>query len=149
MSQLPAPRVLIADDQPDVLEALRLLLKGEGYQTRTAHVPAGILALAGSAPLAAASGAAASGRYPTAIADAQRALTFAPWSAEAWRTIGRARLAQGERSGARTAFRRAVSLDPADWQTWAELADASSGRQRRAALGEAARRNPLWAVQQP
>ena len=46
MSQLPAPRVLIADDQPDVLEALRLLLKGEGYQTRTAHVPAGILALA-------------------------------------------------------------------------------------------------------
>jgi DNA-binding NtrC family response regulator len=46
VSQLPAPRVLIADDQPDVLEALRLLLKGEGYQTRTAHVPAGILALA-------------------------------------------------------------------------------------------------------
>jgi CheY-like chemotaxis protein len=25
-------RVLIADDQPDVLEALRLLLKGEGFQ---------------------------------------------------------------------------------------------------------------------
>ena len=37
--------VLIADDQPDVLEALRLLLKGEGYRTVTAHVPAGILAL--------------------------------------------------------------------------------------------------------
>ena len=27
-----APRILIADDQADVLEALRLLLKGEGYQ---------------------------------------------------------------------------------------------------------------------
>jgi DNA-binding NtrC family response regulator len=26
-------RILIADDQPDVLEALRILLKGEGYQT--------------------------------------------------------------------------------------------------------------------
>ena len=25
-------RILIADDQPDVLEALRILLKGEGYQ---------------------------------------------------------------------------------------------------------------------
>jgi CheY-like chemotaxis protein len=25
------PRVLIADDQPDVLEALRLLLQGEGF----------------------------------------------------------------------------------------------------------------------
>ena len=26
-------RILIADDQRDVLEALRILLKGEGYQT--------------------------------------------------------------------------------------------------------------------
>ena len=26
------PFVLIADDQPDVLEALRFLVKGEGYQ---------------------------------------------------------------------------------------------------------------------
>jgi DNA-binding NtrC family response regulator len=41
----PAPRILIADDQPDVLEALRLLLKGEGYVTVTAHVPEGIMAL--------------------------------------------------------------------------------------------------------
>jgi len=40
------PRILIADDQPDVLEALRLLLKGEGWLTRAAHVPAGVLALA-------------------------------------------------------------------------------------------------------
>src|SRR2546426_12108578 len=38
------PRVLIADDQPDVLEALRLLLKGEGFQTETASSPAGITA---------------------------------------------------------------------------------------------------------
>ena len=29
-------RVLIADDQPDVLEALRLLLKGEGYRIEAA-----------------------------------------------------------------------------------------------------------------
>jgi CheY-like chemotaxis protein len=41
-----APRILIADDQPDVREALRLLLKGEGYQTETASSPAGILTAA-------------------------------------------------------------------------------------------------------
>ena len=35
---------MIADDQPDVLEALRLLLKGEGFEIETAHSPAGILA---------------------------------------------------------------------------------------------------------
>ena len=44
MTQAP-PRILIADDQPDVLEALRLLLKGSGYVTSTAHVPEGIIAL--------------------------------------------------------------------------------------------------------
>ncbi|HKF56690.1 MAG TPA: sigma-54 dependent transcriptional regulator [Blastocatellia bacterium] len=37
------PRVLIADDQPDVIEALRLLLKGEGFQTEAVASPAGIL----------------------------------------------------------------------------------------------------------
>src|SRR3982074_3411053 len=36
-------RVLIADDQPDVLEALRLLLKGEGYRIESAGSPAAIL----------------------------------------------------------------------------------------------------------
>ena len=31
----PTPaRVLVADDQPDVLEALRWLLTGEGYETQ-------------------------------------------------------------------------------------------------------------------
>ncbi len=33
-------RVLVADDQPDVLEALRLLLKSEGYQIDAASSPA-------------------------------------------------------------------------------------------------------------
>lgn len=39
----PISRVLIADDQSDVLEALRLLLKGEGYKIETASAPAAIV----------------------------------------------------------------------------------------------------------
>src|SRR5579872_409120 len=39
-----APRVMIADDQADVLEALRLLLKAEGFALETASSPAGVLA---------------------------------------------------------------------------------------------------------
>jgi len=39
----PAPHILVADDQPDVREALRLLLKGEGYAIETASSPAGVL----------------------------------------------------------------------------------------------------------
>ena len=40
---LSVPRTLIADDQPDVLAALRLLLKGAGYQTKDADSPAAVL----------------------------------------------------------------------------------------------------------
>ena len=36
-------RLLIADDQKDVLEALRLLLKGEGYDVQSAPSPAGVI----------------------------------------------------------------------------------------------------------
>ena len=39
-----APTVLVADDQPDVVEALRLLLKAEGYATRAARSPQDALA---------------------------------------------------------------------------------------------------------
>ncbi|MBK5293970.1 MAG: sigma-54-dependent Fis family transcriptional regulator [Acidobacteriia bacterium] len=39
----PAPQILLADDQPHVLEALRLLLKPEGYAVETASSPVGVL----------------------------------------------------------------------------------------------------------
>lgn len=44
-SSPPRPRILVADDQPDVLAALRLLLKTEGYEIETANSPAVILSL--------------------------------------------------------------------------------------------------------
>src|SRR5215813_4215085 len=37
------PRVLIADDQPDVREALRMLLKGEGFQIEAVASPAAVV----------------------------------------------------------------------------------------------------------
>jgi DNA-binding NtrC family response regulator len=44
-SQSSNPRVLIADDQQDVIEALRLLLKSEGFQIETATSPEQIMTL--------------------------------------------------------------------------------------------------------
>jgi DNA-binding NtrC family response regulator len=41
---MSAPRLLIADDQPDVLEAMKLLLKGEGFEVETAASPRSVLA---------------------------------------------------------------------------------------------------------
>lgn len=39
----PTPSILIADDQADVLEALRFLVKGEGYRSESAASPAAAL----------------------------------------------------------------------------------------------------------
>ena len=44
MTPFDGARILVADDQPDVLEALRLLLKGEGFEIALASSPAGVLA---------------------------------------------------------------------------------------------------------
>jgi DNA-binding NtrC family response regulator len=41
----PAPRLLVADDQPDVLEAVRMLARSDGFDVRTATSPAAVLAL--------------------------------------------------------------------------------------------------------
>src|SRR5437016_11995592 len=37
------PRILVADDQADVREALRLLLKGEGYRIDTVASPEAVM----------------------------------------------------------------------------------------------------------
>ena len=50
-------RILVADDDADVLHALRLLLEGEGYEVETATSPAGVLA------------AVESGDFDTALVD--------------------------------------------------------------------------------
>lgn len=43
MDATTTQRILIAEDQPDVSEALRLLLKGAGYKTEWANSPASVL----------------------------------------------------------------------------------------------------------
>jgi len=48
-SPSPSPHILVADDQADVREALRLLLKGEGYVIETAASPAAVVSAVQSA----------------------------------------------------------------------------------------------------
>lgn len=43
LTPTPGPRALLADDQPDVLTALRLLLRNAGYQTEAVTSPAEVL----------------------------------------------------------------------------------------------------------
>ena len=44
---MPVPRVLIADDQPEVLRALSFICSAEGYQALTVNSPAAVLAKLG------------------------------------------------------------------------------------------------------
>jgi DNA-binding NtrC family response regulator len=47
----PSPTILIGDDQPDVVEALRLLLKPEGYEVVPAHSPGAVIRCVGAREL--------------------------------------------------------------------------------------------------
>ncbi len=42
---IAAPRLLVADDQPDVLEAVKMLARANGFDVRTATSPAAVLAI--------------------------------------------------------------------------------------------------------
>ena len=44
---MPVPRVLIADDQPEILKALSFICSAEGYQTVTVNSPAAVVAKIG------------------------------------------------------------------------------------------------------
>src|SRR5271157_6568490 len=44
---MPAPRLLIADDQPEVLRALFIICSAEGYEVVTVNTPAAVLAKIG------------------------------------------------------------------------------------------------------
>jgi len=75
--------------------------------------------------------------------DAQKARRWMPWSSEPWQRLGEAQIEQERLPEARRSFRKAIEKEPDDWLLWFRLAEASSGADRREALAEARRLNPL------
>jgi O-antigen ligase len=113
---------------------------------------AGILALAafafvglrGNQAIASAEHAAhGRGNLAAAVPEARRASRWAPWSARPWQLRGEAELEHHQLRDARGYLRRAAAKDASDWSIWLDLALASRGPERRHALAEAARLNPL------
>jgi len=60
-----------------------------------------------------------------------------PWSGRPWIARGEAKLAQGDRAAAAASFRRSIEEDENDWRAWLDLAIATEGPTRRAALARA------------
>jgi hypothetical protein len=83
------------------------------------------------------------GEPDSALAHAQRAIDWAPWSHEPWQLRGEAELFVQDDVAARKSLIHALKLNPENWSTWLDLAVASRGAERVRALAEAERLNPL------
>jgi hypothetical protein len=99
--------------------------------------------LRGNQAIAASQVAANEADWTRSAAEARTAQRWAPWSSRPWQLLGIAQLRQGKLASARTNFRTALEKDDSDWSIWLNLAWASRGAERRHAIAEAARLNPL------
>jgi len=111
-------------------------------------VAAGVLALVALAgmrvnvAIADSGNSTVAGSFRTAVAQAGTATGWAPWMKQGWVSLGVAQLGEGDRSAAAPSFRRATAESPNDWRAWFDLALATGGAERIAALGRAQALNP-------
>jgi O-Antigen ligase/Tetratricopeptide repeat len=99
--------------------------------------------LVGNIELSRAGDAARRGSWSAAAADARLAHKWAPFSAAPWQQLGEAETAIGQDARAQASLRRAIAISPNDWTLWFDLARASTGGARTAALSHARMLNPL------
>lgn len=129
---------------------------GTGDPARpTVEIPR-VLALTAVAPLVIAAGIAFFGNAATAESDkaldasdadaalaaADRAVRFAPWSTDAIRLRAEARTLAGDAAAGRRDLRAALARDEDNWRLWYALALATTGGERRRATERVLELNP-------
>jgi tetratricopeptide (TPR) repeat protein len=85
----------------------------------------------------------ARGESAEALDQAEVAERWSPWSSEPFQLAAAADSLEDDDAAARDHLRRAVDLDPGNWNVWFDLAQVSQGAERRTALARASRLNPL------
>lgn len=118
-------------------------LRGVTLAAALAAAIVAVVGLVGNRDLSISVAASRDGHYGTAVTAARAAATWAPWSYLPWMAIGQAKLATGDLAGAQTAYRAAIDRDSGRWDAWLALAQTLTGAQRKNALREARRLNPL------
>jgi hypothetical protein len=99
--------------------------------------------LTGNSAIAASDRAAEAADWGKAAAEARKAKRWAPWSSEPWQRLGEAHLGQGALGQAESDFRQAIEREPRDFELWVDLARATEGAERTAALARAEALNPF------
>lgn len=102
------------------------------------------MTLVGNAAVAASGTALDRGNIVAAASDARRARRLLPWSPLPWAALGRAQLQAGLVGDGRRSLRKAVSMDPGDWQLWYDLAGATTGAEHARALRHVGLLYPRW-----
>ena len=102
-----------------------------------------LVSVLGAVPLGRSRDAVDASRWAAAASAAHDAARWAPWSSEPLRLLGEAQLGAGDVAAARASFREGVRKDPDSWLLWLDLALASDGPARRAALEHVRILNPL------
>jgi O-antigen ligase len=133
--------LVLAERQPRT--ALMPRVRASALAAAVLIAVASLGALAGNEALAAASNALDQDHPSKAERDGRLAQRLVPWSPDPWRLHGEALLSTGNVKAARRDFRQALAKDPADWESWADLALVTEGAERRDALVHARRLNPL------
>jgi Flp pilus assembly protein TadD len=101
------------------------------------------ITLVGNTAIANSDAAVDDGNWSKAAGEARKARRWAPWSSEPWQRLGEARLGQGAFADAEHDFREAIEREPRDYELWLDLARATDGPARAAALRRATELNPL------
>jgi O-Antigen ligase len=117
---------------------------GSGWILLPAAVAAAsLIAYVGNNALQTADRRLAEGRPAAAASSAHTATRWAPWSAEAWSTLGEAQAILGRPHASLTSLRTAARKDPHDWSHWYRIAAATTGAERRAAVERMRALNPF------
>ncbi|MGZ6668703.1 MAG: O-antigen ligase family protein, partial [Solirubrobacteraceae bacterium] len=103
---------------------------------------AAFVGLIGNIALSRADDAVLHGQGRIAATQGAKAHRWAPWSAQALKDLGDGRLLLGQKRSGLAALNAAAAKDPGDWEIWFDIAAATDGSARRAALARAKALNP-------
>jgi O-antigen ligase len=135
--------VLLARSRPDEPPWLTGRRRGLTLALLAPLAAVALVAHVGNRAAAASIAATEAGDPARGLTEAKRAITWAPWSEEAWQLRGEAELELGDENAARRSLRHALDRNPESWSAWFDLAVASRGQERDRALDRAAALNPL------